>query len=167
MPSCSKQSGGIGAADHALEVYNGPGHQIAKLDNDNTIAMTPNNNVQSGGKKRGKKGGKKNVLVPLVLTAANHLLYPALASKKQGSKKYSSKRQGGKKNILVPLALMTANQIAFNKFGKSNNRYKNKSLKRGSMKRGGNMVNKLVVPTALTTLSYFYGKNRKTSKNMA
>ena len=131
MPSIKTKGGsGTGAAGFGEQVYGNVENQHPRSMNDNTISM---NQVTNGGK-RGKKGGKKSVMVPLLLTAANHLVYNRLRkSNKTLSKQGRSIKRGGKRNV---------------------------SKKR----RGGNMINKMVVPTALTTLSYMYG-NSKTNSN--
>jgi hypothetical protein len=82
------------SADFGVKAFGGPGIQQPISDKNNAIAVK----AHSGGKKR-VRGGKKSVIVPLALTAMNHLVYKRLRGQSRGKshrRRTNSRKRGGK-----------------------------------------------------------------------
>jgi hypothetical protein len=110
------------SADFGVKAFGGPGLQQPISDNNNAIAVK----AHSGGKKR-VRGGKKSVIVPLALTAMNHLVYKRLRGQSRGKshRRTNSRKRGGKgvlTELAVPASLVALNHIYANRNKSRNNK---------------------------------------------
>jgi hypothetical protein len=111
------------SADFGVKAFGGPGLQHAISENNNALAVK----AHTGGKKR-VRGGKKSVLVPLALTAMNHLVYKRLREQSRGQsqkRRTNSLKRGGKgvlTALAVPASLVALNHIYANRNKSQNNK---------------------------------------------
>jgi hypothetical protein len=90
-----------------------------------------------------------------------------IATKASGGGK--QRKSGGKKSVFVPLALTVANHLVYKRLrnarGRSSKRRFSSRKQFGKKQGGNNSFTNIAVPTALTAMSYLYGRNRKTNKH--
>jgi len=120
-----------GAAEFGVKAYGNTDNQSAIEGKGNAINVAPH----TGGKKR-SRGGKKSVLVPLALTAMNHLVYKRLRGQSRGKsyrRRTNSRKRGGKgvlTGLAVPASLVALNQLYANR-----NKSQNYKDSRGTRRR--------------------------------